>query len=104
MNKKAGVELAAGRGKGYSYEYDYVERNIIYPAILVDGRCAVTPWKHELRIGGTMEFSGLNHKIYTKRMEGIYHTVKSFYPGLDIEMYSAEKLMIEHRCLSIYVK
>lgn len=92
LTKKLGVDLLLEGGKGYSYDYDYVEKNIIYPAILVDGRCAVTPWKHELRIGGTMEFSGLNHKIYFKRMEGIYHTVKSFYPGLDIEMPPADKV------------
>jgi|SRR5690625_2929180 len=100
LTKKLGVNLLLEGGKGYSYDYDYVEKNIIYPAILVDGRCAVTPWKHELRIGGTMEFSGLNHKIYTKRMEGIYHTVKSFYPGLDIEMPPADKIWAGHRPVS----
>lgn len=92
LTKALGVDLLLEGGKGYSYDYEYVEKNIIYPAILVDGRCAVTPWKHELRIGGTMEFSGLNHKIYTKRMEGIYQAVKSFYPGLDIEKPQEDKI------------
>src|SRR5690625_7328583 len=102
LTKRLGVNLLVEGGKGYSYDYDYVEKNIIYPAILVDGRSAVTPWKRELRIGGTMEFSGLNHKIYTKRMEGIYHTVKSFYPGLDSEMPPADKLWAGHRPVSPY--
>lgn len=92
LTKALGVNLLLEGGKGYSYDYDYVEKNIIYPAILVDGRCAVTPWKHELRIGGTMEFSGLNHKIYSKRMEGIYQSVKSFYPGLDIGKPQEDKI------------
>jgi D-amino-acid dehydrogenase len=92
LAKKAGVNLLIEGGKGYSYTYDYVEKNIRYPAILVDGRCAVTPWKHSLRIGGTMEFSGNNSKILIKRMEGIYNSVKKFYPGLKIDFPPKDKI------------
>lgn len=84
LAKKAGIHLLIQGGKGYSYTYDHVEKNIHYPAILVDGRCAVTPWKRSLRIGGTMEFTGNNSKVLVKRMEGIYNSVKKFYPGLEI--------------------
>ena len=31
-----------------------------------------------------MEFTGNNSKVLVKRMEGIYNSVKKFYPGLDI--------------------
>ena len=31
-----------------------------------------------------MELSGINHHIRKERMQGIYHSVKSFYPGLAI--------------------
>ncbi|MEO6289561.1 MAG: FAD-dependent oxidoreductase, partial [Ginsengibacter sp.] len=79
-------------GKGYSYTYDHVEKNIHYPAILVDGRCAITPWKNKLRIGGTMEFSGINNKVLRNRMQGIYDSVKSFYPGLQIDFPPVEKI------------
>jgi len=82
--KMLGVKILLQPGKGYSYTYDHVERNIHYPAILVDGRCAMTPWGHRLRIGGTMELSGINENILPRRMEGIYRSVKSFYPGLEI--------------------
>lgn len=71
-------------GKGYSYTYPHVNNNINFPAILVEGRCAITPWHHRLRIGGTMEISGINNKILIKRMQAIYKTVKDFYPGLEI--------------------
>lgn len=92
LTKKLGHPLMIQGGKGYSTTYDYVEKNIRYPAILVDGRCAITPWKHTLRIGGTMEFSGLNDKILVKRMEGIYNSVKKFYPGLKIDFPPVEKI------------
>lgn len=90
--KMAGVHLLLEGGKGYSYTYDHVEKNIRYPAILVDGRCAITPWGHKLRIGGTMEFSGNNNKILLKRMEGIYKSVQSFYPGLKIDFPPEDKI------------
>lgn len=90
--KMLGVKLLLEPGKGYSYTYDHVEKNIHYPAILVDGRCAITPWKHKLRIGGTMEFSGINNKVLISRMQGIYDSVKSFYPGLQIDFPPADKI------------
>ncbi|HUZ60208.1 MAG TPA: FAD-dependent oxidoreductase [Hanamia sp.] len=90
--KMAGVHLLLEGGKGYSYTYDHVEKNIRYPAILVDGRCAITPWGHKLRIGGTMEFSGNNNKILLKRMEGIYKSVQLFYPGLKIDFPPEDKI------------
>lgn len=92
LAKMLGINLLLEGGKGYSYTYDYVEKNIRYPAILVDGRCAITPWKHSLRIGGTMEFSGINNKILIKRMQGIYDSVKLFYPGLKIDFPPKDKI------------
>lgn len=90
--KMAGINLLLQGGKGYSYTYEYVEKNIRYPAILVDGRCAITPWNHMLRIGGTMEFSGNNSNVLIKRMEGIFNSVKTFYPGLKIDFPPKDKI------------
>jgi D-amino-acid dehydrogenase len=84
VGKMLGINLLLQAGKGYSYTYDNVEKNIRYPAILVEGRCAITPWGHRLRIGGTMEIGGINNNVLPKRMEGIYNGVRSFYPGLKI--------------------
>ena len=92
LSKMLGMKILLEGGKGYSYTYDYVEKNIKYPAILVDGRCAITPWKHSLRIGGTMEFSGINDRILINRMQGIYNSVKKFYPGLQIEFPPKDKI------------
>ncbi|MEO8720212.1 MAG: FAD-dependent oxidoreductase [Ginsengibacter sp.] len=92
LAKMAGINLLLEGGKGYSYTYENVEKNIHYPAILVDGRCAVTPWGNRLRIGGTMEFSGINDRVLIKRMEGIYDSVKLFYPGLKIDFPPKDKI------------
>lgn len=90
--KKLGIKLLLQPGKGYSYTYPSVEKNIKYPAILVDGRCAITPWGKALRIGGTMELSGINNKVLVKRMEGIYNSAKDFYPGLKIDFPPVDKI------------
>jgi D-amino-acid dehydrogenase len=92
ISKMLGIHLLLQPGKGYSYTYDQAEKNIQYPAILVDGRCAITPWNKRLRIGGTMELSGINNKVLVKRMQGIYNASKSFYPGLQIEFPPADKI------------
>ena len=90
--KMMGIKLLLQPGKGYSYTYNYVEKNIRYPAILVDGRCAITPWGHQLRIGGTMELSGINNNVLFKRMQGIYDSAINFYPGLKIDLPPVENI------------
>ncbi len=90
--KMMGIKLLLQPGKGYSYTYPHVEKNIKYPAILVDGRCAITPWGHQLRIGGTMELSGINNTVLINRMQGIYDSATDFYPGLKIDFPPADKI------------
>ncbi len=90
--KMMGIKLLLQPGKGYSYTYPFVEKNVTYPAILVDGRCAITPWGNALRIGGTMELSGINNNVLIKRMEGVYNSAKNFYPGLKIDFPPADKI------------
>jgi D-amino-acid dehydrogenase len=90
--KMMGIKLLLQPGKGYSHTYQHIEKNIKYPAILVDGRCAVTPWGQQLRIGGTMELSGINNKVMISRMQGIYNSAKDFYPGLKIDFPPADKI------------
>ena len=92
ITKMMGIKLLLQPGKGYSHTYNHVEKNIKYPAILVDGRCAITPWGHQLRIGGTMELSGINNKVMISRMQGIYNSAKDFYPGLKIDFPPADKI------------
>jgi D-amino-acid dehydrogenase len=92
LSKMLGIKLLLQAGKGYSHTYQNIEKNIKYPAILVDGRCAITPWGKSLRIGGTMELSGINNKVLVKRMQGIYNSAKDFYPSLQIDFPPIDKI------------
>ncbi|MDB5280101.1 MAG: D-amino-acid dehydrogenase [Ferruginibacter sp.] len=90
--KMMGIRLLLQPGKGYSHTYEQVENNVRYPAILVDGRCAITPWGQQLRIGGTMEISGINNNVLVSRMQGVYDSAKRFYPGLKIDFPPTDKI------------
>jgi len=92
LAKMMDIKLLLQPGKGYSYTYQHIENNLQYPSILVDGRCAISPWGQQLRIGGTMELSGINDKILVKRMHGIFNSAKDFYPGLKIDFPPEEKI------------
>ena len=92
LAKMMGIKLLLQPGKGYSYTYQHLENNLLYPAILVDGRCAISPWGQQLRIGGTMELSGINNKTLVKRMHGIFDSAKDFYPGLKIDFPPEDKI------------
>ncbi|MBK7434131.1 MAG: FAD-binding oxidoreductase [Chitinophagaceae bacterium] len=47
---------------------------------------------NRLRIGGTMELSGINNKVLINRMKGIYDSARDFYPGLKIDFPPAGKI------------
>jgi D-amino-acid dehydrogenase len=92
VSEKLGVSLLLQAGKGYSMTYENVPRNLRYPAILVDKRVAMTPMGADLRMGGTMEISGLNSPVLEKRAQAIYNGAKAYYPNLALDMMPKEKI------------
>lgn len=90
--KKLGVHLLLQAGKGYSITYADVKKNLNYPAILVDDRVAMTPMGKDLRMGGTMEISGINKNILIKRVQSIFRAAKSYYPSLDVQFPQQERI------------
>lgn len=92
VTKQLGVSVIMQAGKGYSITYENVERNLHYPAILVDDRVAMTPMGNDLRMGGTMEISGINNNILIKRIEAIYKASKKYYPNLNLQFPEINKI------------
>lgn len=82
--KKLNIPLLMQGGKGYSFTYKKVERNLKYPAILVDHRCAMTPLGEDLRMGGTMEISGTDSPTLPKRILAIYDAANLYYKNLNL--------------------
>ncbi|HEX4373591.1 MAG TPA: FAD-dependent oxidoreductase, partial [Puia sp.] len=92
ITKQLGISVIMQAGKGYSITYENVERNLHYPAILVDDRVAMTPMGNDLRMGGTMEISGINNNILIKRVEAIYKASKKYYPNLNLQFPEINKI------------
>jgi len=71
LARSMGVHLPIQAGKGYSIS---IERPVWQPGhalYLEEARVAWSPFEGSLRIGGTMEFSGLNHAPDRRRLEAI---------------------------------
>jgi D-amino-acid dehydrogenase len=94
---KLGIRILLQPGKGYSVVYENMQRNLLYPSILVDDRTATTPIHRWLRIGGTMELSGHSESILPKRVMAIYHAVKKYYPKLEIPTPDLKKAWFGYR-------
>lgn len=95
--KKLGVKILLQDGKGYSFTMQNQAVRPRIPTILTEVKVAVTPMGNDLRIGGTLELGGLSSKIHPNRLEGIVQSVPRYYPELDIERDSLEKIWMGYR-------
>jgi D-amino-acid dehydrogenase len=85
-------------GRGYSLTLENSKYRLNYPAILVEGRVAVTPMDgNKIRFGGTMEVVSTNTPPRYHRVEGILNAVKRFLPEFDIAMPSTDQLWYGYR-------
>ncbi len=71
LARLAGVRLPIQGGKGYSLDYAPPPCQIGHALYLHEARVAVTPMEGMVRLAGTMEFSGLNHRIRPERVAAI---------------------------------
>lgn len=83
LGKKLGLKLPLQAGKGYRINME-ASTGITMPAILMERKIAVTPMEGFTRFAGTMEFSGINHKIRMERVEAIAQGVEQYYPGVKV--------------------
>ncbi len=100
VSKELGIDILLQAGKGYSMTFNDMKKNLRYPAILVDDRVAMTPMGRDLRLGGTMEISGLNSPLLIKRAQSIFKAAKNYYPDLPVEFPSTDKIWSGLRPLS----
>ncbi len=81
-------------GRGYSFTLDNSPYKLNHPAILVEGRVAITPMEggNKMRYGGTMEIVYIKTPPRIHRVEGIVKAVKDFLPEFKIEMPAPEDI------------
>jgi D-amino-acid dehydrogenase len=80
-------------GRGYSITLENSPYKINYPAVLVEGRAALTPMDgNKIRFGGTMEITSTKTPPRMNRVEGLLQAVKRFYPEFDIPLPTIDKV------------
>ena len=88
LAKELGLAIPLQAGKGYSLTLAKPRQLPHLCSILTEARVAVTPMGEALRIGGTMEISGLNEAINPARVRGIVRSVPTYFPELREEDFS----------------
>lgn len=75
-----GYRLPLQAGKGYSLSILDPRVRLNSPLYLCDQKVGLTPYEGMLRIGGTMELSGLNRTLDRKRIDSIRRVVSKVIP------------------------
>jgi len=86
-------------GRGYSFTLNNPMNKLNHPAILTEGRVAITPFEQgaKMRYGGTMEVVNIKTPPRYHRVEGIIAAVKDFLPEFKLEMPAKENIWFGYR-------
>jgi D-amino-acid dehydrogenase len=80
MTRELGLKIPIQAGKGYSLTLPRPRRLPKLCTILTEARVAVTPMGETLRVGGTLELTGLKGAINPVRVRGIIDSFCRYYP------------------------
>ncbi|MEM6892700.1 MAG: FAD-dependent oxidoreductase [Bacteroidota bacterium] len=95
--KKVGIKIHLQDGKGYSITMENPKIRPRIPTILSEAKVAITPMGNDLRIGGTLELSGLSPKINQKRVEGIIESIPKYYKNIAVPFGAETKIWKGYR-------
>lgn len=83
-----GLRLPLEAGKGLSFTLAAPPRLPRHPALLSEARVAVTPLDGALRVGGTLELSGLDRSVNATRARGIVRSLTRYLPDFKEEHFA----------------
>lgn len=78
--RSLGIALPMQAGKGYSVTLPHPRQLPRLCSIFTEARVAVTPMGSSLRVGGTMELSGMDESIQRERVAGITEAMPRYFP------------------------
>lgn len=92
------IKLPLMPGRGYSITLENAPYKLNHPAILVEGKVAITPMDgNKIRFGGTMEITNINRPPQIARVQGILNTVKQFLPDFTIPVPDMKEVWYGYR-------
>ncbi|WBB71248.1 FAD-dependent oxidoreductase [Micromonospora sp. WMMD1128] len=80
-----GVGLTLQPAKGYTVTVPAGPGTPTRPVLLSEGKVAVMPLGDRVRVGGTLELSGLDASVSPRRVDGILHTARRYLPALETD-------------------
>lgn len=85
-------------GRGYSITLEDSPYQLNHPAVLAEGRVAITPMDgNKIRFGGTMEIVPITTPPRYQRVQGILNSVKRYFPDFDIPMPDTKNIWYGYR-------
>lgn len=95
---KMTVKIPLVAGRGYSVTLEDSPYKINHPAVLVEGRVALTPMDgNKIRFGGTMEITSTQTPPRISRVEGILQTVERYFPEFKVPLPTMDKVWYGYR-------
>ncbi|MBS1564107.1 MAG: FAD-binding oxidoreductase, partial [Bacteroidetes bacterium] len=92
------LKLSLMPGRGYSVTLENSPWHVNYPAVLMEGRAAITPMDgNKIRFGGTMEITRTGTPPRMNRVQGILNAVKRYYTEFDVPFPPMEKIWYGYR-------
>ncbi|MBC7849229.1 MAG: FAD-dependent oxidoreductase [Chitinophagaceae bacterium] len=92
------VKIPLMPGRGYSITLEDSPYKVNYPAVMIEGRAAITPMDgNKIRFGGTMEITSHKTPPRMNRVQGILNAVKRFYPDFDVPFPTMDKIWYGYR-------
>lgn len=95
--KNLGLKMLIQDGKGYSFTTTEVKKRPKIPGILEEVAVAVTPMGNRLRIGGSLELSGMNSSISRTRAHAVISSIKDYYNNLEVSIPEDEQIWFGFR-------
>jgi D-amino-acid dehydrogenase len=96
--KLLGTRIPLMPGRGYSVTLTDSPFKVNYPAVLLEGRAAITPMDgNKIRFGGTMEITSHKTPPRMNRVQGILDAVQRFYPEFKIPFPAKENIWYGYR-------
>ena len=89
LARRIGLRLPLEPGKGYSLTIEKPREMPRRSIILHEARVAITPMGGALRVGGTMEFAGIDLRINPPRVRGILKSLARYLPSFRPEDFAS---------------
>lgn len=95
---KMNISIPLVAGRGYSVTLEDSPYRLNHPAVLVEGRVALTPMDgNKIRFGGTMEITSTATPPKINRVAGILNAVERFFPEFSVPLPTMDKVWFGYR-------